>query len=209
LCIFTDAVSSFILVALLLAQSSHVMDQVSYRIRGYIIHRIHARSILPADSRILGSTESAKVTVLANVDVANAVVVLKMFGEILTSGITVGVGAYLLFDVIGIVFIGPLVLALISVAVPVMLGDRLTNSQRRSLEATEKRLHSLSQLVANTRSIRIGGVQEIASEEVLSYRRLEINAASMYRKIFILVVLAGKLFLRTKPLDHPLITPMS
>lgn len=194
--------TSFIFLALIRAQSSHIMDQVSYRLRGCLIHRIHALSIQPADLRIANAGSSAKAATLASSDVVNVTAGLNMAGESLTSAITVGVGAYLLWAVVGPVFVGPLVLAILSVAVPVLLGGKLKDSQRRSLEATEARLRATGRLVADARSLRVGGVQDIAAEEVLSRRRLEIDAALLYRKIFILVILAGELHLHTRPVAN-------
>lgn len=103
-----------------------------------------------------------------------------------------GVGAYLLYQVAGLAFLGPLILSLFSIAVPVLLGPRLARCQRATLEATEKRLRSMTQIVSNIRSVRMAGVLSFAGEEALSARRLEIDAARLYRKIFILVACAGK-----------------
>jgi ATP-binding cassette subfamily C (CFTR/MRP) protein 1 len=183
---------SFLILAVLRAQNSHLMDQVSYYVRGYLIYRIHARSVLPVDHRVVGGNESAKVTVLATVDVANAASAFKSIFEVPACAITVGVGAYLLFQVAGLAFLGPLFLALLSLAVPVLLGRKLARSQKRVLEATEKRLRAMSQLVSNTRSIRVGGVQGFAADEALSCRQLEIGAASLYRKVFIIVICSGE-----------------
>lgn len=156
---------------------------------------------MPVDYLLVGGNESARVTVLANVDAANVVVAIKLISDILTSSITAGVGAYLLFQIVGIAFLGPLFLALFSVSVPVMLGSKLARSHRNELEATEKRLRSTNQLVLNTRSVRVGGVQWFAADEVQSTRQLEVDAAALSRKIFIIVAAAGKLTL-VMPEDH-------
>ena len=115
-----------------------------------------------------------------------------MVAEALTSLITVGVGAYLLYNSLSLVFLGPLLLALIAVAVPILLGPRLTRSQRRALEATEKRLRSVSEIVEKSRSIRMGGIQEVAEKEIHENRLAEIQATALYRKILILVIFACK-----------------
>ena len=130
---------------------------------------------------------------LANVDVPNFIKALKLVKDAVRSIITVGVGAYMLDSAVGPVFVGPLLLALISIAVPALLGKKLVRSQRRALGATEKRLRSMTELVSNARGLRIGGVQHIAVNQVLENRQHEIIASSLYRKIFILVILAGKL----------------
>lgn len=185
-------ISSFLAAALLQAQSTHLLDQVAYRVRGFLIYRIHVQSVQPVDYGLPGGNESAKVTVLANVDVPNFINALKSIIPLITSAITVGVGAYLLYQVAGLAFLGPLVLSLFSIAVPVLLGPQLARCQRAILEATERRLRSMTQIVTNIRSVRIGGVLLFAGEEALAARRLEIAAATLYRKTFIFVACAGK-----------------
>ncbi|KAI8155978.1 hypothetical protein K4K49_009089 [Colletotrichum sp. SAR 10_70] len=136
-------------------------------------------------------SESAKVTVLANVDVTQAVFVLKVIPDVITSAIIVAVGAYLLYNAVALVFLGPLLLALVSVSVPIALGKKLTRSQRYALEATERRIRSVGQLIEKTRSIRMAGMQAMAEKEVLENRQIEIEAMSLYRKFLIGVVFAS------------------
>ncbi|KAF5500248.1 ABC transporter gloK [Colletotrichum siamense] len=183
----------FTLLNILVAQSTHIVDQVSFRIRAYLTYRIHLRSLEPATSRTTTSSdsESAKVTVLANVDVTQAVFVLKVIPDVITSTIIVGVGAYLLYNAVALVFLGPLLLALVSVSVPIALGKKLTKSQRYALEATERRIRSVGQLIEQTRSIRMAGMQAMAEKEVLENRQIEIEAMSLYRKFLIGVVFAS------------------
>ncbi|KAF3805652.1 ABC transporter FUM19 [Colletotrichum gloeosporioides] len=183
----------FTLLNILVAQSTHIVDQISFRIRAYLTYRIHLRSLEPATSQATSSNdaESAKVTVLANVDVTQAVFVLKVIPDVITSTIIVGVGAYLLYNAVALVFIGPLLLALVSVSVPIALGSKLTKSQRYALEATERRIRSVGQLIEKTRSIRIAGMQAMAEREVLENRQIEIEAMSLYRKFLIGVVFAS------------------
>jgi ABC-type multidrug transport system fused ATPase/permease subunit len=165
------------------------MDQVLYQVRSYLIYRIHLRSILVPSP----DAESGKVVVLANVDVKSIVAALKVIGDILMSGVVVGVGASLLFRVVGVVFLGPLALALASVAVTVMLGKKVNHSQRRSLEKTEKRLQSVGHFISNAKSVRISGLEDVAAEDILLYREEEVHNAALYRKILIAVLIAGKI----------------
>ncbi|KAF4854459.1 ABC transporter gloK [Colletotrichum siamense] len=187
------AVSGFTLLNILVAQSTHIVDQISFRIRAYLTYRIHLRSLEPATLRTTTSndSESAKVTVLANVDVTQAVFVLKVIPDVITSAIIVAVGAYLLYNAVALVFLGPLLLALMSVSVPIALGKKLTKSQRYALEATERRIRSVGQLIEKTRSIRMAGMQAMAEKEVLENRQIEIDAMSLYRKFLIGVVFAS------------------
>ncbi|KAI8193906.1 ABC transporter atnG [Colletotrichum sp. SAR 10_65] len=176
-----------------MANGTHIVDQVSFRIRAYLTYRIHLRSLEPATSRTTTSNDSksAKVTVLANVDVTQAVFVLKVIPDVITSAIIVAVGAYLLYNAVALVFLGPLLLALVSVSVPIALGKKLTKSQRYALEATERRIRSVGQLIEKTRSIRMAGMQAMAEKEVLANRQIEIEAMSLYRKFLIGVVFAS------------------
>ncbi|KAF9872765.1 hypothetical protein CkaCkLH20_09628 [Colletotrichum karsti] len=170
------------------------MDQISFRIRAYLTYRIHAKSVEPmaTQASARGSdSESAKVTVLASVDVTQAVFIPRVLAETTTSVIIVGVGAYLLYQAVDLVLIGPLLLALLSISIPISLGKRLTRSQRRALEATERRIRSVGQLVEKTRSIRMGGMESMAEKEVLENRVVEIKAMSLYRKLLIVVVFAS------------------
>ncbi|KAF0320870.1 ABC multidrug transporter [Colletotrichum asianum] len=185
--------NGFTLLNILVAQSTHIVDQISFRIRAYLTYRIHLRSLEPPTSRTTTSndSESAKVTVLANVDVTQAVFVLKVIPDVITSAIIVAVGAYLLYNAVVLVFIGPLLLALVSVSVPIALGKKLTKSQRYALEATERRIRSVGQLIEKTRSIRMAGMQAMAEKEVLENRQIEIEAMSLYRKFLIGVVFAS------------------
>lgn len=123
-------------------------------------------------------------------DVTQAVFVLKVIPDVITSTIIVAVGAYLLYNAVALVFLGPLLLALVSVSVPIALGNKLTKSQRYALEATERRIRSVGQLIEKTRSIRMAGMQAIAEKEVLENRQIEIETMSLYRKFLIGVVFA-------------------
>ncbi|KAK0623913.1 P-loop containing nucleoside triphosphate hydrolase protein [Immersiella caudata] len=173
----------FVIIALVQARGYQFMTQVSYHIRSYLIYRVHCRSIQPVDYRVTGANENAKVTVLADSDVGTIVGCIANIFELLTCAVTVSVGAYLLHQLAGIAFLGPFLLCLCSFAVPIALGSKISSSQNQMLEATEKRLNAVSLLISNSRSIRMGGIQEIAADEAQGARRLETTVATFNRKM--------------------------
>lgn len=93
---------------------------------------------------------------------------------------------------IGLAFLGPLVLALLGTAVPASLGSAMADTQRSVLEATEKRVQATKHLVSDVRNIRIGGLQDLTADQVLESRKLEIDRATDYRRILVVVIVVGK-----------------
>ncbi|KAH8881159.1 P-loop containing nucleoside triphosphate hydrolase protein, partial [Thozetella sp. PMI_491] len=181
----------FIFLAVVSAQISYLTNRVTFHLRGYLVYRIHDRAILPAKTSFSPSNRASRPLVLANMDVTHVTNMLRIVGDIISNGITVGVGGYLLYEAMGTVFVGPLIVALASVTVPILMGGKLTRSQKLTLEATERRIWSTSRLISAARSIRTGGMQDLMSQEVLYSRELEIKAASLYRKILIPIIMAA------------------
>ncbi|KJZ70262.1 hypothetical protein HIM_10343 [Hirsutella minnesotensis 3608] len=182
-------VFDFMAVALLSAHANQSTNQLGCRLRAYLTQRIFLR--LHSYS-FQSSSAPTRAVVLASVDVANVTSGLQMFFEAIPIAIIVGVGAYMLFRVIGLAFLAPFVLAIASLSITLLLSNQLQNSQRQTLEATETRLMALKQLLENPRGARIEGMESFATKELHITRQKEIGRMKAYRRVEILVlVVAG------------------
>lgn len=114
----------------------------------------------------------------------------------------VAVGSYMLYRAIGLAFLGPLAIAIISAAGPFLLGGRLQKSQRMTLEATEQRLGFMKQLMSNIRGARIEGMQPFIADAIRASRKMEIERMANYRRVEIVVLLIGTLMSVTVYVGH-------
>lgn len=105
--------------------------------------------------------------------------------------LVIGIGSYMLFRLIDLAFLGPLLAAIACTLLPTLLAGPLSRSERRLLQATERRIASVKHLISEVRSLRFSNMQHTIESQATDNRRQEIEAAATFRRILTVVIVAG------------------
>lgn len=184
---------SFVTAAVLTARVAQTAMRLSYAVRAYLIQRLylHSVSLGLATLHPPSDTDSSRAAVLISVDTRNIQAGVEVIFECLTGFVVVGVGSYMLFRLIGLAFIGPLLLACACTAFPFLLGGKLQAAQRATLGATESRIERTDYLIRNARGVRLENMENTLAESILAARENEIRQTAMFRKLDVAILLVG------------------
>lgn len=178
-------------ISLLEAHGSLAFSQLSVRIRSFLVHKVALRSLEPSAPTGGWSSASGKLLVHVSQDAAAVSGAVSMIGMIVPNFFIVSIGSYMLFRLINLAFLGPLLAAIVSTLVPMLMGGPLSRSERKLLEAAERRIETVKHLISEIRNIRFGNLQCVTERQATKGRKLEIEAATAFRRILTIVVIVG------------------
>ena len=173
------------------AHATHLTNQVDYKLRSFLTHKVFQRSLAPGAQTGTAESVSARATVLASVDIPTIIEGPDVLRDVVGNAIVVGVASHMLRQQIGLAFLGPLVLAILGTLVPLLLGPKMAFAQRTAREATEKRIQAMKQVLGDVRNVRMGGLQDLTAEQLATFRRVEIERETRFRRILAAVVVIG------------------
>lgn len=169
------------------AHSDHLLDQLTYQLRSFLIHQIYLSLISPKKLRDESKGIAEDPTVLVSKDARQGTAAVPNI-------VIVAVGSYLLYSRIGLEFLAPFLVALIGILIPSLLSKPLAPSQKQSLEAAESRIKALDSLISEPRSVRLTNLQMPMSLCISQARHREIQAEKRFRLVLIVVFVVGELF---------------
>jgi ATP-binding cassette subfamily C (CFTR/MRP) protein 1 len=169
--------------------------RLSYGIRAHLLQSLFRYSV--SLSRSVGSeppseADLSQAAVFMSVDTMNIQVGVQVIFECITGLVIVAVGSYMLFRLIGLAFIGPLLVASACTASPFLLGRKLQESQRATLKATEARIGGINSLIRNARAARLENMEILCAKSILAAREDEIRRMAIHRRLDIMMLLVGK-----------------
>lgn len=185
-------ITSFIAVALIDAQMGQRISQLTNRFRAYLIQRIF-RQAMSIDPQKSSNSPCSRAMVLISVDTIKIQSAVGLLFQCLSTLVIVAIGGYALHRIIGIAFLGPLLLALIATTAPFLLGPIIQKAQIDAMESTERRMAGIKALAGNARAGRIEGMEDIVLQEVQLNRQLELNQMAACRKLEVGVLIIGKM----------------
>ncbi|KAM0745506.1 hypothetical protein ACQRIT_000890 [Beauveria bassiana] len=153
-------------MSILEAHGRLAFSQMSIRMRSVIVHKVALRSLARAPPAGGWSAAKSKVLVHVTQDSAAVSAAINIIGMMIPNFIIVAIGSWMLFRKIQLAFLGPLLAAAVCTLIPILLGKPLSRSERNLLEAAEQR--------------------QAANE-----RRLEIMAATTFRRILSIVIVVA------------------
>ncbi|KAJ6779518.1 hypothetical protein PWT90_06369 [Aphanocladium album] len=182
-------------ITVLAAHGSLVFSQMSMRMRSFLIHRVALRCIGSRGPRYGQSSAEGKVLVHVTQDAAAVSGAINMAGMIIPNIFVISIGSYMLFKLINLAFLGPLLASVACALVPVLMGGPVSRSERSLLEATERRITTVTHLISETRNMRFSNMHHIMKNQAMNERRREIEAATAFRRILTVVIVAEAIFL--------------
>ncbi|KGQ11533.1 Multidrug resistance-associated protein 1 [Beauveria bassiana D1-5] len=153
-------------MSILEAHGRLAFSQMSIRMRSVIVHKVALRSLARAPPAGGWSAAKGKVLVHVTQDSAAVSAAINIIGMLIPNFVIVAIGSWMLFRKIQLAFLGPLLAAAVCTLIPILLGKPLSRSERNLLEAAEQR--------------------QAANE-----RRLEIMAATTFRRILSIVIVVA------------------
>ncbi|OAA52989.1 ABC transporter, transmembrane domain, type 1 [Cordyceps fumosorosea ARSEF 2679] len=178
-------------MSILEAHGRLAFSQMSIRMRSAIVHKVALRSLARAPPDGGWSAAKGKVLVLVTQDSAAVSAAINIIGMIIPNFIIVAIGSWMLFRKIQLAFLGPLLAAAVCTLIPILLGKPLSRSERNLLEAAECRIATVKHLISELRSIRFGNMQHSIERQAANERRLEIMAATTFRRILSIVIVVA------------------
>jgi hypothetical protein len=166
-----------------------MIDQAAFTVRATLIALITSASLnAPSDGREALYKKENGLTLVA-VDAKRVADSLRVIGMLTGNVVIAGTGSYILYTQAGLAFSAPLGVALINIALSTWLSRASADSQRRFLEATERRIQHVSDGLTELRSIRQTALEPVFMSETAALRTTEIARASKYRRAEVLFVM--------------------
>jgi ATP-binding cassette subfamily C (CFTR/MRP) protein 1 len=121
-------------------------------------------------------TEVGQITTLTDIDVNKVILASATVHMLWSTTVSVGIGAYILYSQLGLVFLIPLgIIALISV-VALLTGKTIAARAILSNEASQRRLTALAAIPTSMISIRMLGMTKAVHERQWILRQEEVSA---------------------------------
>lgn len=154
-------------------------------VRGELVTMIYTNTMTLS----IGSLEENKALTLMSTDVETIVVAFGDWFEPLACAIEVGIACFLLYDLIGIAFIAPVIVAVVSLAGISVVATHMGRAQKVWIEAIEKRVNATATWLGNAKVVKMLGFTDILSNLLQNLRAAEIMSSKKFRKIFQLRIL--------------------
>uniref|UniRef100_L2FYZ1 ABC multidrug transporter n=1 Tax=Colletotrichum fructicola (strain Nara gc5) TaxID=1213859 RepID=L2FYZ1_COLFN len=156
----------------------HMYKSVSI-IRGGLVVSIFEKVLrLPED----GGTE-AKATTLMISDVQRIVSGLAFIHEVWAGILETALATYLLQRIMGVSSMAMLGLALACGAISSFVASKISVQQRNWLKAMEQRIDATKRLLDSLKAVKMRGAEDRVGQVVNELRRLEIQAARLFRAL--------------------------
>ncbi|KAE8233345.1 hypothetical protein CF326_g1617 [Tilletia indica] len=155
-----------------------IATQNGVTLRGLLIGQLYAKSlrIHMAETGTLGSAGAVN---LMSADVERIISAVHPFHELWSGIVTIAIGLYILYTVIGALFVVPLVVTLLLLCGG-SLGINLGKWQKEWSERTEQRLAVTSSMVNNMKAVKMSGLEAFFQRKLTGLREAEMNSLSKY-----------------------------
>ncbi|KAL6875382.1 P-loop containing nucleoside triphosphate hydrolase protein [Trichoderma longibrachiatum] len=168
----------FIGSAILTAWYEHLTFRVNAMIRGGLIGLIYRKMLRLSASEL---NESAALTLMGN-DIetlserANALLI-----EAWANSLTVGIAIWMLYAQLGLVFVAPIAMAMISIALCWFIGKVLVKRQTVYQKATQDRINFTSEVLGSIKAVKMLGYTERFTQLLEEKRDNDLKVGKRYR----------------------------
>ncbi|KAL7823946.1 P-loop containing nucleoside triphosphate hydrolase protein [Trichoderma gracile] len=168
----------FIGSAILTAWYEHLTFRVNAMIRGGLIGLIYRKMLRLSASEL---NESAALTLMGNdietlAERANALLI-----EAWANSLTVGIAIWMLYAQLGLVFVAPIAMAIISLALCWFIGKVLVKRQTVYQKATQDRINFTSEVLGSIKAVKMLGYTERFTDLLEEKRDNDLEVGKRYR----------------------------
>ncbi|TFB04442.1 Multidrug resistance-associated protein 1 [Trichoderma ghanense] len=179
----------FIGSAILTAWYEHLTFRVNAMIRGGLIGLIYRKMLRLSASEL---NESAALTLMGNdietlAERANALLI-----EAWANSLTVGIAIWMLYAQLGLVFVAPIAMAMISLALCWFIGKVLVKRQTVYQKATQDRINFTSEVLGSIKAVKMLGYTERFSDLLEQKRDNDLRVGKRYRWMTVWANTVGK-----------------
>lgn len=154
-------------------------------VRGELVTMIYTNTM----SLGMGALEENKALTLMSTDVETIVTAFGDWFEPLAAAIEISIASYLLYNLAGIAFVAPVIVAAASLAGISVVARKMGTSQKVWIERIEKRVNATATWLSNAKVVKMLGFTDILSHLLQNLRGTEIKSSKRFRKIFQLRIL--------------------
>ncbi|PTB69610.1 P-loop containing nucleoside triphosphate hydrolase protein [Trichoderma citrinoviride] len=168
----------FVGSAILTAWYEHLTFRVNAMIRGGLIGLIYRKILRLSASEL---NESAALTLMGNdietlAERANALLI-----EAWANSLTVGIAIWMLYAQLGLVFVAPIAMAIISIALCWFIGKVLVKRQTVYQKATQDRINFTSEVLGSIKAVKMLGYTERFTELLEQKRDNDLQVGKRFR----------------------------
>jgi len=156
-------------------------------IRSILVTEIFLRT---TQARLGSSDETAAVTLMST-DMERIDVGLRSLHEIWASIVQAALASWLLYNQLGILFVAPIGIVLVSFTLLVFFMNFAGDSQKAWMAGVQKRVSLTATVIANMKSLKLSGLSGTVSDFVQQLRVEELASGGRFRKITIIAAFLG------------------
>lgn len=154
-------------------------------VRGELVTMIYTNTMTLG----IGALEENKALTLMSTDVETIVVAFGDWFEPIAIAVEISIASYLLYNLAGIAFIAPAIVAAIALGGITIVAKYLGRAQKVWIEAIEKRVNATTTWLGNAKVVKMLGFTDILSNLLQNLRATEIKSSKKFRKLFQLRIL--------------------
>lgn len=155
--------------------------------RSILVTEIFLRT---TQARLGSSDENAAVTLMST-DMERIDMGFRSLHEIWASIVQAGLASWLLYNQLGILFVAPIGLVLVSFTLLVIFMKFAGDSQRAWMAGVQKRVSLTATVITSMKSLKLSGLSGTITDFVQKLRVEEIAAGARFRKITIIAAFLG------------------
>ncbi|KAI3587778.1 P-loop containing nucleoside triphosphate hydrolase protein [Fusarium oxysporum f. sp. albedinis] len=148
-------------------------------VRGSLISLIYDKTL---DLSITAFDESIAVT-LMSADTENICMNFASIHEMWASPIECGVALYLLYRQLGMAFLAPMVVAIVSTTGILMIAKYIANAQKRWVRGIQTRIDVTASMLGSMKEVKMLGLTDVLNNLVQSLRVRELDLSKKFRKL--------------------------
>ena len=156
-------------------------ERVQAMTRGALVAAIYHNLM---QLRIIDVNDSAAITLMST-DIERIRVGLLNLHEFWATPIEVALASWLLYAQIGVAFVAPLVVVILSVACSAVLNRYTQPGQKRWMDRIQTRVAETAQMLTNIKQLKVSALAHPVEESTQQLRIDEMEAASKFRRLYV------------------------
>ncbi|CCT72441.1 related to multidrug resistance protein [Fusarium fujikuroi IMI 58289] len=157
----------------------HMTYQFVTAVRGSLISLVYNKTL---DLSITAFDESIAVT-LMSADTENICLNFASIHEMWASPIECAVALYLLYRQLGMAFLAPMVVAIVSTTGILMIAKYIANAQKRWVRGIQTRIDVTASMLGSMKEVKMLGLTDVLNNMVQSLRVRELDLSKKFRKL--------------------------
>ncbi|KAG5781567.1 hypothetical protein H9Q73_004760 [Fusarium xylarioides] len=157
----------------------HMTYQFVTAVRGSLISLVYDKTL---DLSITAFDESIAVT-LMSADTENICLNFASIHEMWASPIECAVALYLLYRQLGMAFLAPMVVAIVSTTGILMIAKYIANAQKRWVRGIQTRIDVTASMLGSMKEVKMLGLTDVLNNMVQNLRVNELDLSKKFRKL--------------------------